>query len=158
MGGEIVLSFVTEFPERVRRAVVGGAGWVEAEGAKYEGWRQGATALAALEPGDVITERLLPDAVFDEYTTRTLNSDDPLAASAVSSGMLDLALEERTMRTNQVPVLLLIGENDEFKYTADAALRVGSNMHMHVLPNQDHVSALRDPAFAVAIRDFLVGS
>ena len=156
MGGEIALAFLTAYPERVIRAVVGGGGWVEVGDPKHELWQTDAALLASLEPGGSIAEQLFPGTVFDAPTTRTFDANDARALSAAAHGMLHLALEEQALRQNEVSTLLLVGEIDHLKFSADKALAVGSNIRMHVLAGQDHLSAISDPKFARVIREFLM--
>jgi pimeloyl-ACP methyl ester carboxylesterase len=155
MGGEITLAFVLAFPERVRKAVVGGAGWMATGDSKYELWQTRASLLEAIPPGVSVSEHLFPGADLDESTRRTMDTNDPAALSAVASGMLRLALDEQALRDNLVPTMLVIGEHDQFKLSADKALQVGSRMEMTVLPGQDHLSAIADPEFARAVLAFL---
>lgn len=156
MGGEITLAFLLSYPERVINAVVGGGGWVAAGDAKHELWRTRASLLDAIPDGVSVSEHLFPGAPLDEATVRTMNANDPAALSGVAYGMLELAVQEQALRNNTVPTMLVIGENDQFKFSADKALAVGSRMEMTVLPGQDHLSAIADPAFVRAIHEFLV--
>jgi pimeloyl-ACP methyl ester carboxylesterase len=154
-GAQVGLSLVTEFPERVGRAVLGGGGMLEVGGEEYEWYRAIPDALSGFGPDDTIVDRLFPGGGFDGPLADAVNANDPLAISAFARGMLDLVHDEESLRDNQVPVLLFVGEDDVSKYQADAALQVGNNMRMHVLPGRDHVGAMRDPEFVSSIRGFL---
>ena len=59
------------------------------------------------------------------------------------------------MRANAVPTLLLVGENDEHKKSAEDAMVVATNMKLRVLKGQDHVGAINDSLFIKAIKDFV---
>jgi hypothetical protein len=87
-----------------------------------------------------------------------MNANDPQTLSAVAYGMLDLALDADALAQNLIPSLPLIGENDEFQYTADRAMLVGRNMSVHVLEDQDHLSAIFDPDFGNVVVNFLLDS
>ncbi len=154
MGGEITLAFLLSFPERVTKAVVGGGGWVAAGDRKHELWQTHASLLEAIPPGVSVSEQLFPGAPLDEATRRTMNANDAAALSAVAYGMLAFAVEEQALRNNTVPTMLVIGENDQFKFSADKALVAGSRMEMTVLPGQDHLSAIADPGFVRAVLEF----
>lgn len=157
-GAQVTLSLVTEFPQRVRRAVLGGGGMLEAGGAEYEWYSTIPDALSDLGPDETIAERLFPGADFDEELTSVINANDPMAISAFATGMLHLAHNEAALRANEIPVLLLIGEDDPDRYQAEAALRVGSDMRMIIQAGCGHSTALRDPQFVPTIRGFLHGS
>ena len=154
MGGEITLAFLLSFPERVSKAVVGGGGWVAAGDSKHELWQTHASLLEAIPGGVSVSEHLFAGATLDEATRRTMDANDTAALSAVAYGMLALAVEEQSLRNNTVPTMFVIGENDQFKFSADKALEVGSRMEMTVLPGQNHLSAIADPGFVRAILDF----
>jgi len=157
-GAQVALSMITEFPQRVRRAVLGGGGMLEASGEEYEWYGATAKALTNLRPDETIAERLFPGMDLDEDFKKVVNANDPLALSAFAAGMLRLAHDEAELRANEVPVLLLIGEEDPYRYQAEAARRCGSNMRMVVQAGRGHSTALRDPGFVRAILDFLGGS
>jgi pimeloyl-ACP methyl ester carboxylesterase len=141
----------------VRRAVLGGGGILES-GGEYEWYGKIPDALSDLGPDETIAERLFPGMGLDEELASVMNANDPLAVSAFATGMLDLAHDEAALRVNEIPVLLLIGEYDPYKYQALAALRVGSNMRMIVQAGRGHSTALRDPELVPTVRDFLRGA
>lgn len=154
-GAQLALSIVTEFPWRVRRAVLGGGGMLEAGGEEYEWYRSVPDVLADLGPDETISERLFPGAGFGEEVASVMNANDPIAAGAFAAGMLELAHAEAALRANEVPVMLFVGENDGYRDQAEAAMRVGSNMQMIVQAGRDHSTAIRDPEFVRITRDFL---
>lgn len=146
-GAQIALCLLTEFPERVRRAVLEGGGMLEAGGEEYEWYRTVPDALSELGPDETITEWLFPGARLDAELAAVVNANEPSAASAFAKGVLQLAHNEAALRANEISVLLVIGENDPYRYQAEAALRVGSNMRMVIQAGRDHSTAQQNHEF-----------
>ena len=154
MGGELALSYVIAHPERVRRAVVSGAGLVRQGDPKHAMWKAHGDLLA--KPSASFGHLEFPGFKIDPATIpATDKANDLKALSAIALGMLRLHVDEGKLRANRVPLLFLIGELDPFKPGADAAVAVDRNAKMVILPGRDHLNTRNDPGFSVAIRDFL---
>lgn len=157
MGGEIALAYLAYYPDRVLKAVIGGGGLVEKHDAKYDLWMVDGDRLGSASPGDLVTDIRFPGTEIDGLLASTMNRNHAYALSAAAYGMLDLALDASLLSKNRIPTLLLVGEHDEFKPCADRVLQVGEKMKMHVLVDQDHITAISDPEFGIVARDFLLG-
>jgi pimeloyl-ACP methyl ester carboxylesterase len=155
MGGEIALAYAVKRPERVYKAVVGGGGLVTVDDDKYALWELDARRLRAAEPQDKVSEIRFPGISLPDSVLKSMDANDPAALGAVAEGMLQLALASEELANNDTPMLLLTGEYDEFKYTADRALAIGSNIRMKVLKGCGHMDAIADPGFTRFLLNFL---
>jgi len=155
MGGEIALAYAAKRPERVFKAVVGGGGLVTVGDDKYRLWELDARRLHAATPGEKVSEVRFTGISLPASVLNSMDANDPAALGAAAEGMLKLALSRQDLANNDIPILLLIGENDEFKYTAERALTAGPNIRMIVLNGCGHMDAIADPVFTQALLNFL---
>jgi pimeloyl-ACP methyl ester carboxylesterase len=89
MGAKVSATFLAAYPTRVRSIVLGGYGWP---------WR---------------TSRQTIEQANERLKTRTvLPGNDIQALAAVSVGMYDLTPSESVLKSNQVPAIAIIGDND----------------------------------------------
>jgi pimeloyl-ACP methyl ester carboxylesterase len=158
MGGEIALAYLAHHPERMLGAVIGGGGIVEKGDDKYRLWELDGERLGSANRGETVTDIRFPGVPLEESLANTMNAQDPLALSAVAYGMLELALDAGQLAENTVPTLLLIGEQDEFKYCADRCLQVGQNIEIKILAGQNHITAISDPNFGRIAEQFLLNT
>lgn len=84
----------------------------------------------------------------ERFPVRRSRQGIALSSSAFVAGMLELAHNEPALRAHEIPVLLLIGESDPYKYQAKAALRVGSNMRLASKAGRDHSRVSESPVRA----------
>lgn len=154
-GGEIVMAYLTEYPNRVISAVISGGGLVEEGDYKNKLWAHDVDRFGKLKPGELISTTIYPDIEFSPEIRALIDSNDPQALSALASGMLELSVTAEALAKNSVPALLVIGENDIFKPSADRALMVNPALDMIVIADRDHLSTLSAPSFSDAIDDFL---
>jgi pimeloyl-ACP methyl ester carboxylesterase len=155
MGGEITLAYLTAYPEKVIKAIAGGCGWMKTNDQKFELWKQYRDLLATTPKGMLVSERLWQVKDTTAAFFKMVNSNDAIALSGIANGMLQLCIEENKLRNNTVPTLLLVGENDDLRKSAEDAISVAANMRLQVLKGQDHISAISDPFFIKAIEEFV---
>jgi pimeloyl-ACP methyl ester carboxylesterase len=120
MGGLITASILTRHPERVRTAVMGGAGWnppgqtdplLLALADSLEQGKGIEPLIKALNP--VGAPPPTPEMV-EMYNKALLSKNDALALAAVVRNLVPEPTEAQ-IRANKVPVLALIGELDPLK-------------------------------------------
>jgi pimeloyl-ACP methyl ester carboxylesterase len=155
MGGEVALKLATMHPERFDRLVVGGAGMMVAGDIGHEDYLVWADRLSAVGPSGSIAKARFPGEEIPDPVRTWLDDNDAAALSAFARGMRDLVAAPAALERNTVPILLVIGEGDQFKPQADATLRAGRSVSMHVLPGRDHVGMMFDPTLVSTIREFL---
>ena len=150
-------------PERVRAAVLGGAGWQKEGGTALPGITSLELAEKLEETGDFkwmlrefIKDRQPPatEEEIEERNHRMMEGNDPIALAAVLRGWDGFAVSEENLRANEVPTLAVVGANDPLKVKVDDLEGVMSNLEVVVIPDEDH-GALSHPDFVVHVDEFL---
>ena len=111
----------------------------------------GAIVRALTPPGQLEPTQEQIDAMNQEISSR--NDKQALAALLRSPAVRVGSPEE--LRSNTVPTLAVIGENDYKKKDVDAMAAVMANLEVVVIPGADHGAAMRDPLFLEALLEFL---
>ena len=159
MGGMIALKLLTAHPERVRAAVLGGAGWPPPDAAPPPFLADWLANLDRAARGEItVTEALsLPGArPVRAAITAALDRNDPAALAAVLRGSAGLGVSENDVRAIRIPVHAVLGEMDQgARANVDALARRVPHLTVTILPGLDHRSAMADPRVAQAIRRFL---
>ncbi len=163
--GAIVTNKVRSLaPEKVRAAVLGGAGWQKKGDTVLPGITALELAEALEETGNFkwmlreFTKDQQPPATEEEiegHNKRMMYGNDTLALAAVLRGWDGLAVTEEDLRANEVPTLALVGGDDPLKEKVDDLDGVMSNLQIVVIPDADHFESLTDPAFVENIDAFL---
>jgi pimeloyl-ACP methyl ester carboxylesterase len=163
LGGFVTLRLMAAHPERLRSAVIGGAGW-------------NPTAVTALQPmidrlaesleqgkglGPLVT-MLAPSGdaaggadAIEAANRRLLARNDPLALAAVIRTMFVDQPAEAKLRDNTVPALALVGEQDLLRAWAEALGRTAPNVEVSVIAGANHLSAVTSPEFLARVKKFL---
>jgi pimeloyl-ACP methyl ester carboxylesterase len=162
MGGFLTEALLTEHPNRLLTATLGGAGWTDPKDHSQE---QLLDQLAdSLEQGEGIGPLIValnpvgappptPQAI--EMTNKMfLASNDPLALAAVARGHFPPVMEAR-IRANKVPVLALIGELDPLKAGVDRFNGLLPRLKVVVIPGANHLTAFANPLFLSSLKSFL---
>lgn len=163
MGGFITSKLITTHPERVKSAVLGGAGWTrESDTERFAMMDELATSLETGKGIAPLLKHLTPEGVeMDENQLKMANDmvllmNDPKALAAVIRGMgPGLTVKEQELRDNKVPTLALIGEVDPLKDGVDAMEPVMSNLQVIVIDKADHMNAPMKPEFISGLKEFL---
>jgi len=162
MGGFLTEALLTEHPNRLLTATLGGAGWTDPNDHSQEqlldqladSLEQGkgiAPLIVALNP--VGAPPPTPQAI--EMTNKMfLASNDALALAAVARGHFPLVMESR-IRANKIPVLALIGEVDPLKAGVDRFNGMLPHLKVVVIPGANHLTAFSNPSFLSSLRSFL---
>jgi pimeloyl-ACP methyl ester carboxylesterase len=169
MGGAIVMELLAFHPERLRTAVIGGAGWNPlGQNMRMRIIRQKvADSLAdSLEQGKGMTLLLAvaitpvggtpPDSEEEVKLNKWfLSRNDPLALAAVLRNFVPEPTEAQ-IRANKIPVLALIGEFDPNKFGVDSLNGLMPNLKIVVIPRANHGTAPGDPEFMKNFKAFLM--
>lgn len=158
MGGFITMKLLATAPERLRSAIVGGAGWMRPEDdqslsmALADSLANGGgmtPLLAALTPEG---ETMAPEAI-EALNAQVLATNDPMALSAVARALPTLAVEKDQIEFNTVPVLVVVGSKDPLKAGVDAMADVLGNHETVVVDGADHLSILVNPTYSKQMAD-----
>ncbi|HEY7425104.1 MAG TPA: alpha/beta hydrolase [Gemmataceae bacterium] len=161
MGAVITGKLMVTHPDRVRSATLGGAGVV------YEGmeWPPFIDELVdSLEKGKGIGPLLValtppgrsqPPEVVIEQANRMLVGGNGKALAAVVRSWKTLAVSEKQMKANKVPVLALIGEKDPLKKNVEDIKDRLANLQVVVIDGSDHLTAFTRPKFVKSLSKFL---
>tara|TARA_B110000908_G_C10136033_1_gene394505 strand:+ start:103 stop:966 length:864 start_codon:yes stop_codon:yes gene_type:complete len=160
MGGLITHKLIMKYPERVIKAVSGGAGW-EGEDAlpldelaeSLESGKGLGPLLVALAPVGQPTPTV---EQIEAQNQIFLSVNDPLALAAVVRGFNQLTnISEAELRANEVPLLYVVGDLDPLKIDVGRAIGVISNAKVVTVPNTDHLTVINHPMLRDSIQAFL---
>lgn len=155
-GGEVVLKLVITHPDRVKSAVVGGTGWLRDSGPSFESLIRVSERLAALEPGQQIVSKSFGDGNFTPSEIDAINNNDPLAIAAFARSSLDLAVSERSLEANKVPILAIYGELDAYRPDIEHLTKRLAGVTTIRIPNQDHDGTIGALEFRNGISEWLL--
>jgi len=162
MGAFITNKLLSMHPERFISATLGGAGWYRDTDTQMKFMDELAESL---ETGGGITpliKRLTP-AGSPEMTKEQLQGlnnmflliNDAQALAAVIRGARALEIKEETLKENQTPVLVLIGEIDPLKDGVDELVAVMPHVKVVVIETADHMTAFASATFIDELEAFL---
>lgn len=158
MGGRIALKLLTEHPDRVRAAVLGGSGWVPPgtpPPAEIRGWIPG---LQAVVEGEGSVTEVLWQPGWPEPPPEwraALDANDAGALAAVLLSLEELSVPEAALRDSPVPILAVVGEDDFARPSVDALAAIRPDVTVVLLPGSNHATALVDPGLERAVLSFL---
>jgi pimeloyl-ACP methyl ester carboxylesterase len=164
MGGFITEILLTEHPNRLLTATLGGAGWnlpndhtqtdlLNHLADSLENGLGIGPLIVALNP--VGAPPPTPQAI-DATNKMFLSANDPLALAAVARGMGYFPpVTEAKIRSNKIPVLALIGEVDPLKAGVDRLNGMMPHLKIVVIPGANHLTAFANPLFLSSLKSFL---
>lgn len=158
MGGRIALKLLTEHPDRVRAAVLGGSGWAPPgtpPPAEIRGWIPG---LQAVVEGEGSVTEVLWQPGWPEPPPEwraALDANDAGALAAVLLSLEELSVTEAALRDSPVPILAVVGEDDFARPSVDALAAIRPDVTVVLLPGSNHATALVDPGLERAVLSFL---
>ena len=165
MGAMITLKLATTHPDRVVSAVAGGYGWPESSPEGDGFMDRVAESLERGEGFGPLFESLTPEGQepppsgqLQAIEEMLLATNDPLALAAAARGFRRLALTEEELRSNEVPVLAIVGELDPLGADVERMRGVMNRLEIVVLPGADHMITGMRPAFLENVRAFLAGT
>ena len=162
MGGFLTEALLTEHPNRLLTATLGGAGWSDPNDHGQEqmlnqiadSLEQGkglGPLIAALNP---VGAPPLTAQAIEAVNRRFLASSGPLALAAAARGHFPPVAETK-IRANKIPVLALIGEVDPLKASVDRFNGMLPHLKIVVIPGANHLTAFTDPLFLSSLKSFL---
>lgn len=163
MGGRIACALLGFYPERLRTAVLGGAGWFPPGDAWMGGLQR--ELAESLKQGKGVGPLLMalnppgnPPPTPEQIAMTNklvLSAADTQALAAVMSNPFP-SPDEAQLRAVKIPVLSLIGELDPMKISMDRLQGVVPDFRMVVIPKATHGTATRSPEFVGSLKNFLL--
>jgi pimeloyl-ACP methyl ester carboxylesterase len=144
MGARIGLQVVLDFPERVRRAVLGGLG-----------------TSGAIASADAIAESFLrgeptDDPIVQSFyrfaSSQTTNDLKALAACIIG---LQPKTDPAKLSSIKTPILVVVGDRDELAPDAPELVELIPSSRLVVIRGRDHMGAVPAREFKQAAIDFL---
>ncbi len=144
MGARIGLQVVLDFPERVRRAVLGGLG-----------------SAGAIPSSEAIADSFLRGEPTDHPVAQTfyrfasaLPTNDLKALAACIKG-LKPDLDPARLSAVVTPILVVVGDRDDLARDAPELVELIPSSHLVTIPDRDHLSAVPAREFKRAAIEFL---
>jgi pimeloyl-ACP methyl ester carboxylesterase len=148
MGGFIALRLLHDAPERVRRAVIAGVG------ENYYG--RGQLETAAIAAGMRAREASqVTDAVARNFRLFAERGGNDLEALALCMTRRRHSFTADEMRGLDVPVLMVLGENDTVTGPPGALAQALPHARVVIVPKRDHMSTVGDKVTKAAVIEFL---
>ena len=144
MGARIGLEVILDFPERIKRAVLGGIG---AAGAID----QAAAIAQALRAGEP-TDDPVAQTFYRFASSRPIN--DLQALAACITGLRPDANPKR-LAAITTPILIVVGENDEIARGAPELVELIPTARLVTIAGRDHMTAVPSREFKQAALEFL---
>lgn len=161
MGGFITLKLITMYPDRLIKAVVGGAGYEKAEGKNIKILMEIAESLESGKGYYPLTKALGKATKKPPFWQVKLNDfvinllSDPQAMADVMKQFLEFEVSEESLRNNQVPVLAIVGTKDTLKGGVIKLEKYLSNAHFIYLKDRSHSTAIIGSKFYKPVIKFL---
>jgi pimeloyl-ACP methyl ester carboxylesterase len=163
MGGFMTGYMVSKYPDRLLSATLGGAGWAEPGGELANSLTELADSLEAGKGIGPLIKRLTPagapeptEEQISAINQMLLLTNDPKALACCARGMMGLAVPEEKLKTNQVPVLCIIGDKDPLKAGVDLMQERGmTNLKVCVVKGADHMTTFTNKQFVTLLQGFL---
>ncbi len=162
MGGTLTQNLLINYPERVLKAVMAGSGWANPEGRETlvsiiaEGFESGnglGPLLTALTPEG---QPVPTPEELEGINTLLMTGNDLVALAAVARGFLHLdGITESEFRSNEIPLLYIVGEHDNQKFAVNRVRPVVSNAQFIEIPDADHIDTYQSPILLESIVSFL---
>lgn len=148
MGGMVTLELLLEHPLRVESAIIGGMG-------SYFPRGRGRFAIERQDSDSEAPRR----SIFDQarFLAAYVSRLNPIAMEATYRGVFKNGRPvdpERLAEVSQ-PVLVVAGDQDPFFAPAKALAEALPHAQFLDLPNEGHLSAVRNPEFMAEVRNFL---
>ena len=143
MGSRIGIQCVLDFPERLRRVVLGGVG--------LKGALAQAQSIARAMRGGVPENPVAKS--FYEFAKARPHND--LQALAVCIEAISTPLDMNVLRSVQTPILLVVGGNDELVSGAEDLVELMPTAKLVIVPGRDHLGTVPAGEFKRAALEFL---
>ena len=160
MGGSIGMKILTEHPNRIRLAVIGGSlGFTRYQSEHNEVPVLGPNLLKGMPLSEAMIASAPPDwpkpgPEQREMMKRTDAGQDSIALGAETVSHEGLWVEDEQLRAISVPTLVIYGGNDHPAFYGQAKNRL-PNLQFKTIEGAGHGSAMDSPAFLADIKEFL---
>lgn len=162
MGGFMTGYLLSNHPDRLITATLGGAGWSQADDTRLNFLTELADSLDAGKGIGPLILQLTPadqpkptEEQISGINQMLMLTNDSKALAACIRGMKGLAVSEAQLRANKVPTLAIIGDRDPLKAGVDDMQKVMANLTVEVIQGADHMTAFRSPKFIEDLQGFL---
>jgi pimeloyl-ACP methyl ester carboxylesterase len=153
MGGAIANQLLVKYPTRLRTVALIGAGW---EGEDLDTLRSQMLTLAdAFAKKDATPllravtggQNAPSDDAVAAASAALFARNDPAALAAATRGLLQLfQISEAELRAVKVPVLAVVGEEDQNAASAKSMARAVTTMEVIIIPGANHATSVRPAA------------
>jgi pimeloyl-ACP methyl ester carboxylesterase len=160
MGGSIAMKMVTEHPDRVQAAIVGGSlGFTREESEHDETPRLGPNLMSGMPLSDAMIESApadwpKPSPQQREMMRRMDAEQDPKALGAETMSHEGLWVRHEQLRQITVPTLVIYGGLDHPEVYEAARNRL-PNLRFEKIEGAGHGAAMQSPEFLRDIHEFL---
>jgi pimeloyl-ACP methyl ester carboxylesterase len=126
MGGMITMKLLTEHPERVRSAILGGMGWLQTGSPLQKFWE------------------LVPDRGNQKVPVACLH------------GLAELAVKEGEVKAVRVPVTIIVGDRDPCRRMyVEPLQRIRPDWPIHIVTDAGHINCILKPDFRAQVKSAL---
>jgi len=160
MGGSIGMKMLTEHPDRIRMAVIGGSlGFTKYESEHDEVPLLGPNLLSGMPFSEAMIASAPPDwpkpgPQQREMMKRMDADQDSIALGAETVSHEGLWVDDKELKAIAVPTLVIYGGNDHRAFYDEAKSRF-PNLRFKTIEGAGHGSAMQSPEFLASIGDFL---
>lgn len=161
MGSFITLRLIASHPDRLLSAMTCGAGWRKAEGADLEMLNGLADSLEKGGGFELLMKRIARIGTEPSWwKLQTVNYalgqlNDKMALAKLIRGFKSLQVTEEELRRNTVPVRAIAGSVDPLRDGVDAMKDVMAHLETIYIPNEDHLTTIRNKEFKKDILEFV---
>jgi pimeloyl-ACP methyl ester carboxylesterase len=162
MGGFMTAYLLSNHPDRLLSATLGGAGWSQADDMRLNFLTDLADSLDAGKGIGPLIQQLTPanrpkptEEQINAVNQMLMLTNDSKALAACIRGMKGLAVSEAQLKANKVPTLAIIGSDDPLKAGVDDMEKVMSNLKVEVIEGADHMTCFLSPKFIEDLQSFL---
>jgi pimeloyl-ACP methyl ester carboxylesterase len=162
MGGFMTGYMISNYPDRILSATMGGAGWSETDDPRLDFIDDLAKSLDEGKGIGPLIIQLTPadrpkptEEEMAGINRMLMLMNDSKALAACIRGMKGLAVPEEKLKANQVPVLAIIGDKDPLKAGVDEMQARMSNLKVSVITGADHMTTFTNPQFVTDLKEHL---
>jgi len=146
MGGGIALELIMRYPQRFRRAVLGGVGAVS------RGATESSAIASALSTDDPST---ISNAVAQNFRQFAEQRGNDLKALAACIQRGRIRPEPESLTAIDMPVLVVVGEKDDLVGRGDTLSAAIPGARLVTVPDRDHLTVVPDSRYKEAVLSFL---
>jgi pimeloyl-ACP methyl ester carboxylesterase len=162
MGALITAKFITEHPDRVISAVIGGMGWLQLDDKWMKMLDEIATSLEEGK-GPLPLLRFLNskngiknvEEAIQGINTMLKLTNDQKALAACARAFPQFQISKDQLASIKFPTLVIVGDLDPFFDYVESMKGVSSHIEIVAVKGGDHLSTIRSPLFLEKLTSFL---